>query len=103
MRKFAEASREVDATDCAADGNPRELLQRQRARVEALNELLQDVKVGLPIAVDFPLVVEGNHVASYPESLVANGQIARVQLAARVAERQKLIRNARAAFRTSED
>ena len=42
MREFADATREVDATDCAADGDPRELLQRQRARVEVADELLQE-------------------------------------------------------------
>ena len=41
MREFEEASREVDATDCAADGDPRELLQRQGARVEVAHESLE--------------------------------------------------------------
>ena len=51
MREFANASREVDATACAPDGDPRELLQRQRARVEMAHKPPRFETFGLPLAV----------------------------------------------------
>ena len=102
MCEFADASREVDAADCEADGDPRELLQSQRARVEVVTALLQMAIFGLKL-FGIALVIIETDVARYLEAITANGQIARVQLAASEAERQKLIRNANAAFRLSED
>ena len=48
MRQFADASREVGATDCATDGDPRELLQRQWASVEVAQESPHVVEFGGP-------------------------------------------------------
>ena len=103
MREFADASREVGAADCAADGDPRELLQRQRAGKEVTNKSPQNANFGLPhaeVIIIFPIV---EYPARHVELLVANWQIARVQLAAPKAESQKLIRNANATFRPNED
>ena len=101
VRDFAYASREVSAADCAADGDPRELLQRQRAGKEAMNKSPHNANFRLPQAViNFPVV---EYPARHMELLVANWQVARVQLAAPKAESQKLIRNANATFRPNED
>ena len=100
MREFADASREVDATDCAADGDPRELLQCQRARVEVAQESPQVVTFGLPLAV-IATVIE--YAASRVEMLIANGQVARVQFPTSEAECQQLICNANGALLFCED
>ena len=101
MREFADASREVDATDCAADGDPRELLQRKRARVEVMKEFMQAAVLWLILGII--LGIRATHVARHLEANTANAQAARMQLAASEAERQKLIRNAKAAFARRED
>ena len=55
MREFTDASREIDAADCAVDGDPSELLQRQRASVEVDKELTQVAKFGLKLVGLIPL------------------------------------------------
>ena len=92
VREFANASREVDAADCVADGDPRELLQRQRTRVEVVNKLLQNTIFRLPRDVEIRVVkVFLNIIARFLESNTANEQVAGMQLAASEAECQKLI------------
>ena len=101
MCNFADASCEVDPTDCAVDGDPRELLKSQRARIEVSNDLPHVAKFRLKIICVVSTVTKYN--ARQFEVLVTNGQVARVQLSASVTECQKLVRNANAAFRPSED
>ena len=100
VRELADASSEVDATDCAADGDPRELLQRQRSRVEMINQSPQVAIFGGPLALDVPVLRDHTHQV---EILVEKGQVAPMQLVASEAECQKLIRNASAVFRTRFD
>ena len=91
MREFADASREVDAADCAADGDPRELLQRQGACVEVPHESPHVVMFGLAV------IIRVVYTSPF-EMLIANGQVTRVQFPTFEAECQKLICNANASF-----